>query len=31
MFIAVSTEEELRDMLESGDYDSSKIYYVVEE
>lgn len=31
MFIPVESEEVLRDMLASGNYDESKIYYVVEE
>lgn len=31
MFVPVDSEETLRDMLENGNYDESKIYYVVEE
>lgn len=31
MFVPVDSEETLRDMLENGNYDEGKIYYVVEE
>lgn len=31
MFVSIGSEEELREMLEYGDYDKNKIYYVVEE
>lgn len=31
MFVAVGSEEELREMLEYGGYDENKIYYVIEE
>lgn len=31
MFVPVDSENTLRDMLENGNYDENKIYYVVEE